>query len=157
MLKYLFGHIKSVPDEANESGEERFPSRSNGLLITRKQDIYQHSDMAKECRMIPQWGGFNYATLTGKKQFKQFHGESISCRVKTAGSYETELCCQKLMEVGNVWITTHPEYDHIIIAFLEDGLRPADPRGPGDKLVWKKSTLDEVCAALKTEYDNVWS
>lgn len=156
MFKYLFGHIKAVKDEANETEEERFPSRTHGLVITRKQDIYQHVDMAKECRMIPQWGGFNFASLNSKVVgFREFHGESISCRVKTTP--ETQKRCDDLMAIGNVWMTTHHEYGHLIIAFLEEDLRPADPRGPGDKLVWTKVTLEEACAAMKKEFDEVWS
>lgn len=150
MMKYLYGMIRALTE--GDDPETTFPTRCNGLLITRKRDIYQHVDMAKEARMMPQWGGFNYATLTGdNKEFRQFHGESISCRVKTG--YNAQEIIQEIIKEGNVWYAIHPEHKTMVIAFLQTDYIPAPARGT-DPLVWVKSNMDEVCTMLKAEYDN---
>lgn len=64
-------------------GVNRF-SLEEVMVFTVKDDIYQHIDMARETSIEPEVGGFAYFFEGGSKV--RFHGESISCRVKTRKS-----------------------------------------------------------------------
>lgn len=70
MLKYLFGRVYT------QDGEIDF-----GLAITHKRDSYAHSEMARDIELIPWMGGF--VEMDKEGVLSNYHGESISCQVKT--------------------------------------------------------------------------
>ena len=71
MLKYLYGVVYDA-----------LGNPSDALAVTHKRDSYQHVDMARDVQLMPFNGGFvDFDRKTG--EMSNFHGESISCQVKT--------------------------------------------------------------------------
>lgn len=108
MLKYLHGVVYDL------SGEP-----INALALTHKRDIYQHSDMARDIGLIPFHGGFaDIDNKTGK--VSNFHGESISCRVKTCAKANLEI--EKILVEGDGYVVKFKDDNHPkVIIFVDSG------------------------------------
>lgn len=108
MLKYLYGVVY------DPSGEP-----INALALTHKRDIYQHSDMARDVGLIPFHGGFaDIENKTGK--VSNFHGESISCRVKTCAKANLEI--DKILADGNGFVVKFKDENHPkVVVFVDAG------------------------------------
>ena len=78
-VKYLWGDaivLKEGAEDIRDNWEFE-----HSIAMTRRTDVYQHSDMARDVRLNVCYGGF--ARRFRKPDEITFFGESISCRVKT--------------------------------------------------------------------------
>lgn len=134
IAKFLFGtyRISNIKTEEYKFGDL--------LLLTFKQDVFQHSDMKKYIEMTPSAGGF--VSKLNKIENMRFYGESISCAVSTDSSMDEVY--KDLTTTGSWWKTTivvHGRYEYQVWGVCKKGYKPFLPY---IDLEWKESSYEEM-------------
>ncbi|WNV46000.1 hypothetical protein [Aeromonas phage AerS_266] len=150
MFKYLFGEtvLEGI-------GEQRF-SRGRCLAITRRDDAFQHKEMAVAVRMIPFNGGFCNALIRDKTKYlpEHFNGESISCNVKT--KEDTEERIKALLSSCDIYVAgAGTNKCFTVMLFVPKDRNPGGSRREGDVVLdWKKIEREEYQEIWKRVFDD---
>lgn len=96
-LKFLFGTVRVI--EKNKEDVAENVTLKDCVVMTRKTDLIQHSEMASASFLHPITGGFVNNIRDRRKS--HWYGESFSCRVRTDESMEPMYL--KLVTVENYW------------------------------------------------------
>lgn len=141
MYKFIYGYVFTDM----ESGK---PQREMGLVIVRKSDTVQHSEVCKYAMTMPYKGGF--VKSLRKIERSDFFGESVSAGVRTLE--EDIPTYHKLMETGSWWKAEFKQASAIytIGVVLPAGKRPSDT----GQLKWVESNhkdyYDQTQAEMET-------
>lgn len=152
MFKYLFGEtiLEGI-------GEDRF-SRSTCLAITRRNDVFQHKEMAQGVRMIPVAGGFCDALIRDKTEHlpKNFNGESISCNVKT--KEDTKVKINNLLSSCDIFMAGAGRNKcFTVMLFVPKGRVPGGSRREGDVVLnWEKIDREKYQEVWKRVFDEAF-
>ena len=96
-LKFLFGTVRVIKKNDEDTIENA--TLKDCILMTRKTDLIQHSEMASATSLFPLTGGFIKSIRDRRKM--HWFGESVSCRVRTDESMEP--LYTKLVTTENYW------------------------------------------------------
>lgn len=147
MYKFLYGPVRAI----KESGINDIPLDVEpiyAIIMTVKKDIYQHSEMAKDCALVPFNGGFIQRFEVPSKT--KFFGESISCQVKTDESMNKVY--SELLKDGEYWVTKiqRDRQEHTVGMICPKGYVL-------DHDIWNKTTREELTDKLESEESsNYW-
>lgn len=96
-LKFLFGTVRVI--KKNEEDVIENAKLKDCIVMTRKTDLIQHSEMASATSLFPLTGGFVKNIRDRRKS--HWFGESVSCRVRTDESMEPMYL--ELVTAENYW------------------------------------------------------
>lgn len=153
-VKYLWGTVIALV-EGSEDIKDNWKFKE-GLLLTRKTDVYQHRDMMKDVRCNVCYGGF--AKRYRKPDEITFYGESISCNV---GTPEDEKGNSRLMGSylgARYWKAEFGEQGrkHTVFLLLDKALVPS--KGFEESKPWSESSHAEMREIIEAEFraNNGW-
>lgn len=140
LLKFLFGSARVLVEGSDKE------TLGDVLLMTRKTDIFQHSDMKQVTRTSPSTGGFVKHLRAPEKM--EFFGESVSCRVQTDESMNPIYA--ELVKTGSWWKNEHLIHNtvHTIFLVTKAGHKPSCTWAD---LKWEPTTHADMYEIVKAE------
>lgn len=150
-LKFLFGNthlVKINHDDVKENAEIK-----PAILLTRKVDIVQHSDMANRTQFMGVTNG-GFVRRFRKPSGSIWYGESVSCRVSTDESMEKVY--RALVEQNNYWYFEFEMYGekHVIFMACPEGYYPCSIISG---IEWKPCDHKEMYDIISVEDEaNCW-
>lgn len=146
-VKYLWGTFIALK-EGDEDIKDNWKFEE-GLVLTRKTDVYQHRDMMKDVRCNVCYGGF--ANRFRKPEEITFYGESISCRVSTPTDEKGKARLMSSYVGARYWKAEFGESGrkHTVFLLLDKALVPS--KGFEETSPWSESSHAEMREIIEVE------
>ncbi|AEV89662.1 hypothetical protein OBP_225 [Pseudomonas phage OBP] len=143
-LKFLFGTVRAIPEGSEDIIEN--VKLKDFLALTRKTDVFQHSDMRSMVVMGLSTGGFVKKLHNPERM--DFYGESISCRVRTDESMDPIYA--ELIKTGTWWKHEFQQHKKTFTIFgvTEAGFKPSSGVS---ELNWVETTHADMLDIVRAE------